>query len=122
MFTGLQHLGNVHSHDLNPLAEVRPSGLERFAADFLPVEKQIGHAEGGAVQGSATERSGQRKRASQTRTRRLAFGGTTAVTDPLGLATNHEFSFIPHKIDQRASWVMMTRQFEPSSRMLNLAS
>ena len=36
---GLEHLGYISGHHLNPLAEVRPSGHEKFAADFLAVEK-----------------------------------------------------------------------------------
>jgi hypothetical protein len=67
---GLQHLGHIRGHDLRSLAEVRPPGHEKFAADFLPVEKQVGHAKCGPAQGGVTDRSGQGEGITEIRARR----------------------------------------------------
>jgi len=65
------------------LAVVRPAGHEEIVTDFLTVEMEIGHAEGGPVQGGPADRRRKKKGFPEKRGRLAAMGFPLAIPDPL---------------------------------------
>ena len=62
---------------------VRPAGHEEVPADFLAVQMEIGHAQGGPVQGRAADRPRQEECFPEKRGGLAALGFSFSISDPM---------------------------------------